>query len=102
MRSDLGAELSRADVEHAPFYDLLPLRGVALGTVQQTIGAEVADSATAHLLDADPGSARCWSHAASRATPMARRSCTRSTAIPADRTTLEIEFSLNVGVLEHV
>jgi GntR family transcriptional regulator len=101
VRGDLGADLSRADVEHAPFYDLLPLRGVALGTVQQTIGAEVADNATAHLLDTDPGSALLVS----------RRTTCDTDGIPvlysehrypADRTTLEIEFSLNVGVLEHV
>lgn len=101
VRGDLGADLSRADVEHAPFYDLLPLRGVALGTVHQTIGAEIADGATARSLDAEPGSALL----------VARRvTCDTDGApvlysehrYPADRTTLEIEFSLNVGVLEHV
>ena len=101
VRGDLGAELSRAEVEHAPFYDLLPLRGVALGTVQQTIGAEVADAASARLLDTDTG-----------APLLLARRCTYDTdgapvlysehRYPADRTTLEIEFSLNVGVHEHV
>src|SRR5262249_39015958 len=28
VRGDVGADVSRADVERAPFYDLLPLRGV--------------------------------------------------------------------------
>jgi GntR family transcriptional regulator len=101
VRGDLGAELSRAEVEHAPFYDLLPLRGVALGTVQQTIGAEVADAASARLLDTDTG-----------APLLLACRCTYDTdgapvlysehRYPADRTTLEIEFSLNVGVHEHV
>ncbi len=31
VRADLGADVSRADVERATFYDLLPLRGVELG-----------------------------------------------------------------------
>jgi GntR family transcriptional regulator len=101
VRGDLGAELSRAEVEHAPFYDLLPLRGVALGTVHQTIGAEVADPATAQLLDVATGAALLVAR---------RRTCdTGGTPVlysehryPAERTTLEIEFALNVGVPEHV
>ena len=69
--------------------------------MHQTIGAEVADGATARLLDTDPGTALL----------VARRvTCDTDGApvlysehrYPADRTTLEIEFSLNVGVLEHV
>ena len=49
VRADVGADLSRADVERAPFYDLLPVRGVALGTVHQTITAEVASAEHAAL-----------------------------------------------------
>jgi GntR family transcriptional regulator len=101
VRGDLGADVSRADVEHSPFYDLLPLRGVELASVHQTILAEVAGARVARLLDADAGSALL----------VARRvTFDRSGAAvlysehryPAERTTLEIDFALNVGVLEHV
>jgi GntR family transcriptional regulator len=101
VRGDLGAELSRAEVEHAPFYDLLPLRGVALGTVHQAIGAEVAGAAAAQLLEVVPGAALLVAR---------RRTCDidgmpvlySEHRYPAERTTLEIEFALNVGALEHV
>ncbi len=101
VRGDLGAALSRADVEHAPFYDLLPLRGVQLGTVQQTIGAEVADGPTAQLLDTDTGAALLVSRRVTSDTG-GKPVLYSEHRYPADRTTLEIEFSLNVGVLEHV
>jgi GntR family transcriptional regulator len=101
VRSDVGSDVSRADVERSPFYDLLPLRGVALAGVHQTIGAEVADAETARLLDTDTG-----------APVLVSRRTTRDTAgtpilysehrAPADRTTLEIEFPLQPGVFEHV
>jgi len=52
----LGAELSRADVERATFYDLLPLRGVHLGSARQTITAAVASTEDARLLGVSPGS----------------------------------------------
>jgi GntR family transcriptional regulator len=52
---DLGADLSRADVERAPFYDLLPLRGVELGRATQTIDADALDVPDARLLDLAPG-----------------------------------------------
>jgi GntR family transcriptional regulator len=100
VRGDLGADVSRADVEHVPFYDLLPLRGVELGTVHQTIGAEVASRSAAARLDTEAGAAL-----------LVARRVTRErdgTAVlysehryPADRTTLEIDFSLNTGALDH-
>jgi GntR family transcriptional regulator len=52
----LGAELSRADVEHATFYDLLPLRGVELSSASQTISATAAGRDEAQLLQVPPGS----------------------------------------------
>ena len=68
--------------------------------MHQTITAEVADGPTARLLDTDTGAALLVSR---RVT-----SDTDGTPVlysehryPADRTTFEIEFSLNVGVLEH-
>ncbi|MGH9084976.1 MAG: GntR family transcriptional regulator [Acidimicrobiales bacterium] len=55
---DLATDLSRADVERAPFYELLdiPLRGAV-----QTIGAALATPEEAALLEVPPGSAvlRC-------------------------------------------
>ena len=79
----------------------MPLRGVALGTVHQTIGAEIADGATARSLDAEPGSALLVARRVTRDTDGAPVLYSEH-RYPADRTTLEIEFSLNVGVLEHV
>jgi GntR family transcriptional regulator len=50
---DLGARLSRADVERAPFYELLD---TPLGGAVQTIGAAVADARDAALLEVPVGS----------------------------------------------
>jgi GntR family transcriptional regulator len=50
---DLGRHLSRADVERAPFYELLD---VPLGGAVQTIGAAVVDGKDAELLEVPPGS----------------------------------------------
>jgi GntR family transcriptional regulator len=54
---ELGHYLSRAEVEVATFYDLLPLRGVALGRAVQHIGADIAGVADARHLDVERGSA---------------------------------------------
>jgi GntR family transcriptional regulator len=51
--ADLGAELSRADVERSPFYELI---GVPLGGATQTIGAAAAAAADAELLGIPVGS----------------------------------------------
>jgi GntR family transcriptional regulator len=50
---DYGAELSRADVERNPFYELL---GIPLGGATQTIGAAAASAADAELLGVPVGS----------------------------------------------
>lgn len=50
---DLGAALSRADVERKPFYELL---AVTIGRATQTIGAAAAEPADAELLDVPVGS----------------------------------------------
>lgn len=47
-----GAELSRADVERSPFYELI---GVPLGGATQTIGAAAAGAGEADALDLPPG-----------------------------------------------
>ncbi|MHB8573714.1 MAG: GntR family transcriptional regulator [Dehalococcoidia bacterium] len=51
----LGAQLSRADVERATFYDLLPLRGVELAGASQTINAVAAGREDARLLQVPLG-----------------------------------------------
>jgi GntR family transcriptional regulator len=50
---EYGAELSRADVERSPFYELID---VALGGAVQTIGATVASGSDAELLGIPEGS----------------------------------------------
>lgn len=62
---DLGAHLSRADVERSPFYELLP---VPLGGAVQTIGASLASDDDAELLGLPAGSAvlRCERTTSSR------------------------------------
>ena len=50
---DLGAEVSRADAERSPFYELL---GIPLGGATQTIGAALASAHDAELLGVPTGS----------------------------------------------
>lgn len=50
LPADVGALVSRAEVERSTFYDLLPAKGVPLGGVSQTIGAVGADRSAAKLL----------------------------------------------------
>jgi GntR family transcriptional regulator len=89
--ADLGADLSRADVERAPFYDLLPLRGVELGRATQTIDADALDAADARLLDAAAGTpvlvCRRVTYAADGRPVLASEH-----RYPSGRTHLEIEF----------
>lgn len=51
--AELGQHLSRAGVERSPFYELLD---IPLGGATQTIGADAATAADAHLLHIPPGS----------------------------------------------
>ena len=51
--AELAADVSRADVERSPFYELLP---VSLATATQTIGAAAASAADAALLRIPAGS----------------------------------------------
>ncbi len=101
VRADIGADVSRADVARTTFYDLLPIRGVELESVHQTITAEVADAGAAALLACSPGDPLL----------LVRRVTCDVTGepvlysehrYPADRTTFEIEFSLATGARQHV
>ena len=98
--ADLGREVSRGDVERAPFYDLLPVRGIALATVHQTITAAIADAKTADRLHVEPGEPLLF---VSRVTTDSEGAPVLYSEhrYPARRTTFEIEFSLNAGVLQH-
>lgn len=71
---DLGASLSRADVEGAPFYELLD---GPLGGAVQTIGAALVDPADAALLEVPVGSPVLC--------------CERTTADPSGRPVLHSE-----------
>lgn len=51
--AELGAHLSRSDVERRPFYELL---GIQLRGATQTIGADLADAIDARLLEVPAGS----------------------------------------------
>ena len=100
VRADVGADVSRADVERATFYDLLPVRGVQLASVHQTITAEIASAASARLLACAPGAPlllcrRVTLDVAGAPTLVSEH------RYPADRTTFEIEFSLRAGALQH-
>jgi GntR family transcriptional regulator len=55
LPESLGAHVSRADVERATFFDLLPLHGVAAGRIVQTITADAADAGDARRLGVRAG-----------------------------------------------
>jgi GntR family transcriptional regulator len=55
LPADLGAQVCRAEAERAPFYDLLPLHGVEVGRIVQTITATAADRTEARRLGGRSG-----------------------------------------------
>jgi GntR family transcriptional regulator len=57
LSAEHGRHLSRADVETATFYDLLPFAGVSFGRAVQVIAADVATDDDARLLDVGRGDA---------------------------------------------
>ena len=78
--AELGATLSRRDVEARPFYELI---GVELRGASQTIGADSADPADATLWPS-PSARRCCDVSGSRPTPaVARCSSARTSSRPA-------------------
>lgn len=91
VRGDLGAPLSRSEVERATFYDLLPLRGIELGRVTQTIGAGLATSDDARLLGVEPGDPLLVCTRITRTTDGAPVLASEH-RYPAARTRFEIEF----------
>lgn len=91
VSGELGAPLSRSDVERATFYDLLPLRGVELGRATQTIGAGLATDDDASLLGVAPSApllicSRVTRDAAGAPVLVSEH------RYPASRTHFEIEF----------
>jgi GntR family transcriptional regulator len=87
----LGADLSRADVERASFYDLLPLRGIALGRATQTIDADALDATDAHLLGVAAGTPVLVCRRTTFTTD-GRPALSSEHRYPSGRTHLEIEF----------
>jgi GntR family transcriptional regulator len=55
LPGELGAPVSRADAARAPFNDLLPLHGVEVGRIVQTITATAADKVEARRLGGHSG-----------------------------------------------
>ena len=91
VSGELGAHLSRSEVERATFYDLLPLRGVELGRATQTIGADLATDDDANLLGVAPSApllvcSRVTRDAAGAPVLVSEH------RYPASRTHFEIEF----------
>ena len=88
---ELGHFLSRAEVEVATFYDLLPLRGVALGRATQQIGADLATADDARHLGVERGSALLTARRITRDTD-GRPVIFSLHRYPARRTSIEIEL----------
>lgn len=88
---DLGAHLSRADVERAPFYELLD---VPLGGAVQTIGAALVSPEDAALLEVPPGSPilRCER---TTSTPSGRPVLLSEHVFPAHRTEFVVDLPLS-------
>lgn len=87
----IGSDLSRSEVEFATFYDLLPLRGVALGRAVQQIGADVATPDDARALDVPTGAAILTARRVTSDTDQ-RPVLYSLHRYPADRTSIEIEL----------
>ena len=84
LPANLGAHVSRADVERATFYDLLPLHGVETGRVVQTITAIAADRPQA-AASALPSASPCWRVGGSPTIDPATRSWSPNIATPPSR-----------------
>ncbi len=88
---ELGHYLSRAEVEVDTFYDLLPLRGVALGRATQQIGADIATAEDARHLRVQKGSALLTARRITRDIN-GRPVIFSLHRYPADRTSIEIDL----------
>ncbi len=87
--ADLGAHLSRADVEGSTFYELLP---VALGRAVQTIGAAAATKGDAALLAVAPDSPVLCCRRTTFAADGRAVLCSEH-VFPANRTEFEVELT---------
>lgn len=88
---DLGADLSRADVAHSPFFHLLPLRGVDLGGATQYIDADAATRDDARVLGVATGAPVLVLRRVTR-TRGGRPVLHSEHRYPAGRTAFEIEY----------
>jgi GntR family transcriptional regulator len=91
IAGELGHYLSRAEVEVATFYDLLPLRGVALGRATQQVGADIATTDDARHLRVEKGSALLTARRTTRDRD-GRPVIFSVHRYPASRTSIEIEL----------
>jgi GntR family transcriptional regulator len=89
----LGADLSRADVERSPFYELLPLRGVDLGAVAQAITAETATRDDVTRLNVPAGAAMLVCRRITRDRD-GKPVIVSEHRYPGHRTALEVEFPI--------
>jgi len=91
--AELGRDLSRADVETATFYDLLPLQGVDPVRATQTVSAVAAERGEAHHLAVKTGAPLL---AVRRVTFTAKGTpvVLSEHRYPGHRTSFEIEFGL--------
>lgn len=93
---ELGASLSRDDVERASFLEQLPVR---LGGATQTIGAQVVDDADAALLGVPAGSPVLVAERVTRSdagVPV----LVSEHVFPAHRTRFDVELSVDEGDLD--
>jgi GntR family transcriptional regulator len=88
---DLGAPLSRADVEASTFYDLLPRHGTPLARSEVTIAAAGADPADAKLLGVRSGAPVLACRRITFATD-GRPVVLSEHRYPGDRTVFEVEL----------
>ncbi len=89
--ADLGSQLSRADVEGAPFNELLAARGTPLGSATQLIGADLATADDVRLLGVRVGAPVLACRRVTR-TREGRPVIASEHRYPAHRTTFEIDF----------
>ena len=101
VRGDVGADVSRADVERAPFYDLLPLRGRRARIGAPDDHRRDRERVRRRACSRARPARRCCCAAASRSTRPGAPTLVSEHRYPADRTTFEIEFSLRAGALQH-
>ncbi len=91
LPAELAAPVSRADAARAPFNDLLPLHGVEVGRIVQTITATAADRAEARRLGVTAATPS-WRRVAVTYDRSGAAVMVSEHRSPAGSTALEVEF----------